>query len=96
MSVNGLGNTSGLYQPKMDPNTFAKKFAEENNVSFEVLDNEIIVFYFTDHYHFEDYSSELEEGEDDYIKRAKDFLIELFENQIKGDLLWILSKKLSV
>ena len=35
MSVNGLGNTSGLYQPKMDPNAFAKQYAEENNVSFE-------------------------------------------------------------
>lgn len=56
---------------------------EKNNVGFEVFDNEIIVFYFTDHYHFEDYSSELEEGEDDYIKRTKDFLTELFENQIK-------------
>ena len=40
---------------------------EKNNVGFEVFDNEIIVFYFTDHYHFEDYSSELEDGEDDYI-----------------------------
>jgi len=56
---------------------------EKNNVGFEVFDNEIIVFYFTDHYHFEDYSSELEDGEDDYRKRAKDFLIELFENEIK-------------
>lgn len=56
---------------------------EKNNVGFEVFDNEIILFYFTGHYHFEDYSSELESGEDDYIKRAKDFLIELFENQIK-------------
>ncbi len=56
---------------------------KENNVGFEVLDNEIIAFYFTDHYHFEDYSSELEEREDDYIKRTKDFLIELFEYRIK-------------
>ncbi len=56
---------------------------DKNNVGFEVFDNEIIVFYFTDHYHFEDYSSELEDGADDYIKRAKDFLTELFENQIK-------------
>lgn len=56
---------------------------EKNNVGFEVFDNEIIVFYFTDHYHFEDYSSELQDGDDNYIKRAKDFLNELFENQIK-------------
>ena len=33
---------------------------EKNNFGFEVFDNEIIVFYFTDHYHFEDYSSDLE------------------------------------
>ena len=46
---------------------------DKNNVGFEVFDNEIIVFYFTDHYHFEDYSSELEDGDDDYIKRAKFF-----------------------
>ena len=56
---------------------------EENNLGFEVFDNEIIVFYFTDHYHFEDYSSESEYGENNYIKRAKDFLKKLFENQIK-------------
>ena len=56
---------------------------EKNNVGFEVLDNEIIVFYFTDHYHFEDYSSDLKDGDDDYIKRAKDFIINLFANQIK-------------
>lgn len=56
---------------------------KKNNVGFEVFDNEIIVFYFTDHHHFEDYSSELEDGEDDYIKRAKDFLTELFKNRIK-------------
>ncbi len=56
---------------------------EKQNVGFEVFDNEIIAFYFTDHYHFEDYSSELEEGQDNYIKRAKEFLVELFENRIK-------------
>ena len=56
---------------------------KKNNIGFEVFDNEIIVFYFTDHHHFEDYSSELEDGEDDYIKRSKDFLTELFKNRIK-------------
>lgn len=34
----------------------------KNNVEFEVFDNEVIAFYFTDHYHFEDYSSELQDG----------------------------------
>ena len=52
---------------------------EKNNVGFELFDNEIIVFYFTDHCHFEDYSSDLEDGDDDYIKRAKDFIVKLFE-----------------
>ena len=54
-----------------------------NNVGFEVLENEIIVFYFTDHCHFEDYSSELQDGEDDYAQRAKKFLIDLFTNEIR-------------
>lgn len=53
----------------------------ENNVGFEVFDGEITVFYFTDHRHFEDYSSENQE--DGYQNRAKDFLINLFENKIK-------------
>lgn len=56
---------------------------EENDVGFEVFDNEIIVFYFTDHYHFEDYSSDVKDGDDDYIKRAKEFILKLFENKIK-------------
>ena len=56
---------------------------EKNNIGFEVFDNEIIVFYFTDHYHFEDYSSDLEDGDDNYIKRAKGFIVELLENKIK-------------
>lgn len=55
---------------------------EKNNVRFEVYDNEIIVFYFTSHQHFEDYSFDLENN-DDYLKRAKEFLVELFENEIK-------------
>lgn len=54
----------------------------KNNVGFEVFDNEIIVFYFTDHCHFEDYSSELQSGQDNYIERAKSFLKELFEYKI--------------
>lgn len=56
---------------------------EKNRVGFEVLDQEIIVFYFTDHYHFEDDSSDLNDGDDNYIKRAKDFIIHLFTEQIK-------------
>lgn len=55
----------------------------KNRVGFEVFDNEVITFYFTDHYHFEDYSSELQDGEDNYIERAKSFLKELFEYKIR-------------
>lgn len=55
---------------------------EKNYVGFEVLDGEIIAFYFTDHTHFEDYSSNIKDG-DDYIKRAKAFIISLFTNEIK-------------
>ena len=56
---------------------------EKNHVGFEVFDNEILVFYFTDHCHFEDYSYGSENEGADYIKRAKDFLMLLFENRIK-------------
>ncbi len=55
----------------------------ENHVGFEVFENEIIVFYFTDHSHFEDYFSELQNGEDNYIELAKSFLKELFEYKIR-------------
>lgn len=55
----------------------------ENHIGFEVFDNEIIAFYFTDHYHFEDYSSELQDGEENYTERAKAFLKELFEYKIR-------------
>lgn len=56
---------------------------EHNNVGFEVFDNEIIVSYFTDHCHFEDYSSELQEEQEDYIQRAKEFLLKLFQYRIR-------------
>lgn len=54
-----------------------------NRVAFEVLENEIIFFYFTEHTHFEDYSSELSEGQADYIHRAIDFLKELLTYPIR-------------
>lgn len=50
---------------------------KKHNVGFEAFDNEIIVFYFTDHEHFEDYTSEPEEGEAKYVERALEFLKEL-------------------
>lgn len=51
---------------------------ENQNVKFEVFENEIIVAYFTDHIHFEDYTSELEEGNPNYIQRARELLKQLF------------------
>ncbi len=55
----------------------------QNHVGFEVFENEVIVFYFTNHSHFKYDSSELQAGEDNYIERAKSFLKELFEYKIQ-------------
>lgn len=55
----------------------------KNNVGFEVVDNEIVIFWLNEHTHFEDYSSQPNEGEDKYIDRAKEFLIKLFRFQIR-------------
>lgn len=46
--------------------------------SFEVSENEIIIFFFNDHIHFEDYAFDLEDGEHDYVQRADEFLNKLF------------------
>lgn len=56
---------------------------EKHGVGFEVLENEIIVFYFTEHEHFEDYSSALEEGDPTYIERAVDFLKNLLTRPVR-------------
>lgn len=58
---------------------------EKNQVGFEVFENEIIAYYFTGHYHFEDYTSELQEGQAPYPERAKEFLLELFQYKIRHD-----------
>ena len=50
---------------------------------FEVFEDEIIVFFITDHYHFEDYSSEYDDESNNYIKRATTFLLELLQNKVK-------------
>ena len=55
----------------------------EHNIGFEVLENEIIVFYFKDHTHFEDYSSDLDADEPDYVARAIEFLVNLFTSKIR-------------
>lgn len=46
--------------------------------NFEVSENEIIIFFFNDHIHFEDYTSDLDDGEPDYVQRADEFLNKLF------------------
>lgn len=53
------------------------------HISFEVVENEIIVFCFGDHIHFEDYSFELEEGDPDYVDRAIEFLTMFFRYPIE-------------
>lgn len=50
---------------------------------FEVFDGEIIVSFFDDHCHFEDYSSSLEDEALNYTERAKEFLTELFTYKVK-------------
>ena len=50
----------------------------QNSVSFEVTEDEIIVFFFTDHVHFNDYGIDLEDNEPDYVARAAEFLEKLF------------------
>lgn len=55
----------------------------KNHVGFEVFEHEIIVFYFTGHYHFEDDSSLSQKGVGNYIEQAKSFLKDLFESKIR-------------
>lgn len=50
---------------------------QHHNVGFEVFDNEIRAFFFSDHVHFENYSSPSEDHKE-YIARAIAFLKDLF------------------
>ena len=52
-------------------------------IAFEVVENEITIFYFDDHIHFEDYSSQLEEGMPNYVDRAIEFLEKIFKYPIE-------------
>lgn len=56
---------------------------KKHNVGFEVFDNEIIVFYFTDHEHFEDYTSEPEACGAKYVERAIEFLKNLLSCSVR-------------
>jgi hypothetical protein len=53
----------------------------EHNVGFEVYDRAIIVFYFTDHRHFDNYTEE--EEDEEYIEWAVEFLIKLFTRKVR-------------
>ncbi len=55
----------------------------EHKIGFEVFHNEIIVFYFGDHCHFEDYTSDLTEGMLPYPQRAIDFLRRFFTTPLQ-------------
>ncbi len=66
-----------------------------NQISFQVTEKEIIVFFFTDHIHFEDYSSASENNDPNYVERAMEFLKKLFTFPVelryttKGDkIIW--------
>lgn len=66
---------------------------ETNHVGFEVFENEIIAFYFSEHHHFEDYSSSPDDDEPKYADRMKEFLKDLFtctirhEKKFRGNVL---------
>ena len=51
---------------------------QPNRIGFEVVEEEIVIFFFTDHIHFEDYSSALNNDGPDYVARAIEFLKMLF------------------
>ena len=55
----------------------------EHKIGFEVFHNEIIVFYFGDHCHFEDYTSDLTEGMLPYPQRAIEFLRRFFTTPLQ-------------
>ena len=56
---------------------------DNENVRIEVSDGGIIIGYFTDHTHFDDSTFELQDGEPNYLERAKEFIDELFTYKIK-------------
>lgn len=56
---------------------------QEHRIGFEVFRNEILAFYFGDHCHFEDYTSELTEGMLPYPQRAIEFLRRFFTTPLQ-------------
>lgn len=56
--------------------------SEEVNVGFEAAEESVIFYFFSDHVHFDDYTSELEEGDPDFLTRAEAFVDDLFTRPI--------------
>lgn len=56
---------------------------QEHKIGFEVFHNEIIAYYFGDHCHFEDYTSDLTEGMLPYPQRAIEFLRRFFTTPLQ-------------
>ncbi|MBQ7344442.1 MAG: hypothetical protein IJW45_00075 [Oscillospiraceae bacterium] len=56
----------------------------EHKIGFEVFHNEIIVFYFNDHRHFEDYSNDLADDGPDHVQRAIEFLRRFFTSPLRS------------
>ena len=56
---------------------------ETSHVGFEVFENEIIAYFFSEHHHFEDYSSSIDEDEPTFVDRMETFLNDLFTCTIR-------------
>ena len=56
---------------------------ELHRVGFRVSEHEVVVFCFTGHAHFEDCTSEPQEGQAGYVTRAKEFLSDLLQYRIR-------------
>jgi hypothetical protein len=54
---------------------------KENNVGFEVIERSIIVFYFSEHTHFDNFITD--ENDTEYINHAIEFLENLFTLSIR-------------
>lgn len=86
ISEDGLEATEELHEKEDGSGTETgdKIFLDKkNNVWFEVFENEIVLFYFTDHEHFDDYMTPPADGEPNYIERATDFLKRLLSLRLK-------------
>ena len=56
---------------------------DEPRIGFEVAEDSVIFYFFSDHIHFDDYCTELEYGEPNYLSRAEEFVDNLFTLPIR-------------